>query len=232
MTLAAADTQQVKTLAGNVTTSGGGSTNTGTFQVRMLPSPLLGLDMTTPGTNGNQPVQLSQVLSATADYELVPDGLSAAYNGDTWTEIPLAEVSGGPNTLGWGSQDGDMLSPVVQAQLLATSNSVNEVGTQVVNGVSTTEYTGTVSASAGLSALPPSLSKALADPLQGVGDISFTVWIDSKHLVRKITEDYSSSGTSSSSVINVTSVDQAVTVAIPPASEVYVFPASQINSPM
>jgi hypothetical protein len=233
MTLAAADTQKVNTLAGNVSTQNGGSTpstDTATFQVKTQPSPLLGLNETVT-SNGSQLESFSQVLSSTADYMTVADGLSAIYNGDTWTEIPLAEVSGGPSTMGWDSQDALMSSPVAQAQLLAASTSVNEVGTQVVNGVKTTEYEGTVSVSAALSALPPSLSKALADPLQGVGDISFAIWIDGQYVVRKITESFTLGGASSATTINVTSVNQAVTVALPPASEVYVFPASAINQP-
>jgi hypothetical protein len=144
--------------------------------------------------------------------------------------IPLAESTGTPNTLGWNDYGPDMFSPVAQAQLLAASSAVNEAGTQVVNGVSTTEYTGTVSVAAALSALPPSLSKAFADPLQGVGDISFTIWIDGQHLARKITENYTYQGSSTSTTISVSSVNQAVTVAVPSASSLYVFPASQINA--
>jgi hypothetical protein len=233
LTLAAADTQKVNSLAGNVSTQNGGSTptaDTSTFQVRMQPSPLLGLNITVT-SNGSQLESLSEVLSSTADYQTVASGLSAIYGGKTWTEIPLSEATGGPSTMGWDDQDADMSSPVAQAQLLATSSAVTEAGTQVVNGAKTTEYTGTVSVSAALSALPPSLSNALGEPLHYVSDISFTIWIDSQHIVRKITENYTSQGTSSTSTINVTSVNQAVTVAVPPASEVYVFPASAINQP-
>ncbi len=207
-----------------------GSTGTvsGTMQVQVRPSLLIGEKLN--ASISGQSTTISEILTSTALYMDIP-GLSGQ-SGQPWTEVPFSDLSGSlGQALNQAVQEAESGDPLTQTQLLATSTSVREVGTAVINGVSTTEYSGTVSPSAALSALSPSLSKELAPELKIIsGDISWSAWIDSQHMVRKLTENETIEGEPANVTVDVTSINQPVTVAVPPANQTYLLPASALSS--
>ena len=114
--------------------------------------------------------------------------------------------------------------------MLLASKNVRAVGTQVINGVSTTHYTGTFKASAALAKLSPSLRKELAPGLKLItGDIRFNAWIDAQHVVRRITEVYTVMGQTGTATMDVTAVNQPVHIAPPPARRVTLPPAGAFS---
>jgi hypothetical protein len=227
--LAANESEQVNSLSGTMSVQiGSTGTVSGTMQVQVRPSLLIGENLN--ASISGQSTTISEILTSTALYMEIP-GLSGQ-TGQPWTEVPFSDLSGSlGQALNQAVQEAETGNPLTQTQLFATSSNVREVGAAVINGVSTTEYSGTVSPSAALNALSPSLSKELAPELKMIsGDISWDVWLDSQHMVRKLTESETVDGEAANVTVDVTSVNQPVTVTVPSASQVYLLPASALNS--
>ncbi len=110
---------------------------------------------------------------------------------------------------------------------------MKKVGTATINGVPTTEYTGTYPVSAGLAKLPAASRSKIAAQLQQMGLTTerFTVWLDDQQQVRKIISSAKGTSESVASTIVVTSVNHPVTAAIPPASQIATVPASELGGP-
>jgi hypothetical protein len=229
ITLAAAQTQQVNSLSGTMSVQIGSTTAAnGTMQVQVRPTLLIGDNLS--ASSSGQSTNISEILTSTALYLDVP-GLSGQ-TGQPWMEVPFSELSGSLGTaLDQAIQEAESGDPLTQTQLLAVSKNVREVGTQVINGVSTTEYSGSLSPSAALNALSPSLSKELAPELKALsGDINWDVWLDSQHMVHKLVENETVDGQAATVTVSVTSENQPVTVSVPPSSQVYVLPASALSN--
>jgi hypothetical protein len=228
ITLAADETQQVNSLSGDVSIQvGSAGSVSGTMQVQVRPGLLIGENLN--ASLSGQSESISEVLTSTALYLNIP-GLSGQ-TGQPWTEVPFSELTGSlGSALSQAIQDAQSGNPLTQTKLLATSTNVREVGTQVIKGVSTTEYSGTVSPSAALNALSPGLSKQLAPELKLIsGDISWNAWLDSQHMLRKLTENETIDSQAVAVTLTVTSVNQPVTITAPPASQVYILPASALS---
>ena len=80
--------------------------------------------------------------------------------------------------------------------MFASSTNVHEVGTAVISGVPTTEYTGTYHIGAGLNRLSPSLRKQMQQALSATGMTTsqFTIWVDGQHNVRKLVQTETGTG--------------------------------------
>ena len=115
-----------------------------------------------------------------------------------------------------------------QVQLFAGAKNTRVVGTQTVDGVTTTEYTGSLTAAAALKELPASFRQALAPELQALGNspVYFQEWVDGRHHVRKMTEVETVNGDTVHTTINITAIDQPVNVTLPPASQTFIVPGS------
>jgi hypothetical protein len=198
----------------------------GTVQMQLKPDFLLSENL--KAAISGQSAGVSAILTSTALYLSIP-GLSQS--AVPWTVIPFSDLSGSAGSaLSRAIQEAESGNPLSQTQILATSKNVRVVGTQVINGVKTTEYSGTVSPAAALSALSPSLSQQLAPELKLIsGDISWTAWLDSQHMLRKVTENETVDGQQASVTVTITSVNQPVTITVPPASQVSTLPASALS---
>jgi len=175
-----------------------------------------------------QKFPLDEIVTAKAFYLKSPAFAALAKPGRPWVEIRLSELSGGMrSSLGSLLQNVQNGDPASQTRVLSASKNVHAVGTQVIDGVSTTHYSGTVKASAALATLSPSLRKQLAPSLKLItGDIRFNAWIDAQHVARKITESYTVMGETVNLAVNVTAVNQPVHIARPPVRRTTVAPAS------
>lgn len=113
-------------------------------------------------------------------------------------------------------------NPLAEAQMLAGATNVRQVGSQVVNGIPTTEYAGTIHAGAALAKLDPNMQKVLRPALSatGIRIIHFHVWVDAHHQVRKLAEVLSGSNYRVTSLVIITSINQPVHVQTPTASQV------------
>lgn len=231
---AAAQAQKATSYAADVTvqtTGTAATTISGTLQQQTEPSPLAVADFGSVTVQG-QAVQggIDEIINGSGIYlKMAP---LAKETGKPWLQIPASEmsqVSGASfsQLLQNGSND-----PLVQAQMLSSSTNVKKVGPATVNGVPTTEYTGTYPISAGLAKLPAASRSKISSQLRQMGLTTeqFTVWLDGQQQVRKVVSSAKGTSESVGSTIVVTSVNQPVSASIPPASQVATVPASELGS--
>jgi LppX_LprAFG lipoprotein len=166
-----------------------------------------------------QTAAIGEILTTKAIYIKVP-GL-AQQVGKPWIKLTIADLRKSNSALGalYGSLS--KLNPAAQSGELAGATDVQAAGTDVVNGVSTTKYTGTVQISAALHALPKQLRKSLKPDLQQItGGITFTAWIDGQGQLRKEVITESVAGEQVTITVTLSGLNQPVHLAIPPASQV------------
>jgi len=229
ISLAADQTQRVNSMAATFSVRTSGSvTDTVSGTVRLRLRPTLLADEKLNISAAGQVFPLNEIVTAKAIYLKSPSFSALAKPGRPWIGIPFSDLSGS-----LGSSLGNLLqnvqngNPASQAKMLSASKNVRAVGTQVIDGVSTTHYMGTVKASAALATLSPGQRKELAPALKLItGDIRFNAWIDAQHVARRITESYTVMGETASVVLNVTAVNQPVHIPRPRASRTTVPSAS------
>lgn len=205
-----------------------GSTTTGTVQFRLKPTLLASenLNVTAAGTR----TRIKMILTSTAIY--LHDASLAGELGKPWVKMDLSALSALAGT------SGASLAQLVQslqsnnftnqAQLFTIAENTRVVGTQTVDGVTTTEYAGAVTAAAALKALPASFRQALAPELQALGNspVSFHEWIDGQHHLRKITEVETVNGDTVNTTINITAINHPVHITLPHASQTFTLQGS------
>jgi hypothetical protein len=230
---AAQQAQKATSYAADVTVRTTGtatSTISGTLQQQTEPSPLAVANFSSVTVQGQQ-IQggMQEIVSGSGIYLKMSQ--LAKQTGKPWIEIPasdLSKVSGASfsQLLQNGSND-----PLVQAQMLSSSKNVKKVGTATINGVPTTEYTGTYPITAGLAKLPAASRAKIASQLQAMGLTTehFTVWLDDQQQVRKVVSSAKGTSEQVASTVVVTSVNKPVSVAIPPKSQIATVPASELG---
>lgn len=219
--VAATQTQQItsatETLA--VKDSGASGSTTGTLQVQLKPTLLIAGNINATAAGTSQ--QIKMILTGTTMYFDDPSLNGQA--GKPWAEIDLSSLGAGGASLSQlfhSLQSNDFAQ---QAHLSAVARNTRVVGTQTVDGVSTTEYAGSVKAADALKALPASFRQALAPALEalGKGTIYFHEWVDGQNHMRKLSEVATLNGDMVNTTINVTAINQPVHITLPPASQIY-----------
>lgn len=226
--LAADESQRVNSLAATFSERVGSpavATTSATMQLRLKPKLLANMSLRI-STSGRT-TTVDEIVSAKAVYLKKPGG----QHGRPWVEIRFSELGGSLgssiSSLLQAAQNGN---PAEQTQVLTASKNVHAVGTQVVNGVETTHYKGSVTASTALASLKPAVRKGLAPLMKLItGDIHFDVWIDAQHVTRRLVEVETVVGEPATVTVNVTAVNQPVQIIPPPASEVTILPKSQLG---
>jgi hypothetical protein len=181
--------------------------------------PSLKASLTLHVASGGHSAAIGEVLTSKAIYIKVP-GL-AQHVGKPWIKLTIADLRKANSALGALYSNISKLNPAQQSSELAGATDVHTAGTDVVNGVSTTKYTGTVSISAALHALPAKLRRALKPDLKKItGGIGFTAWIDGQGQLRKEVITESVSGEQVTITLTLSAINQPVHLAIPPASQV------------
>lgn len=234
ITLAANQAKQVNSFGVtlNVTMSGTASgTMAGTMHVRTRPSLLAEADISTIDVGGQSlPGGMHEIVTDRSIY-LKMAALSRELH-KPWVKISFSEMQQGAGiNVSQLIQQVQNNNPLVQTQMLAAAKDVRAVGTQTIDGVSTTHYTGSYPASAGLAKLPASERAAAEKGLRtlGVKTVGFNVWIDGQHQTRKIVVAETGSVENMTMTMQVTGINQPVSVTLPPASQVAVIPASALH---
>jgi LppX_LprAFG lipoprotein len=219
MLAAATEAQQVNTSVTtlNVKVTGGAQagTETGTLQSQHKPSQLMSEILHIAAQGGTTDIKL--ILTGTDVYFSEP-GLSA-----NWTKLNRSSLSG-PTAASFGKMIQGMQSNDFsnQQQMLAAAKNVHEAGTQTIDGVQTTEYDGSIRASDAINALSPSVRDILGPQLKTLGDslISFQEWIDGQHHVRRVIENETVKGSTVTTTMDITGINQPVKITLPPDSQV------------
>jgi hypothetical protein len=106
---------------------------------------------------------------------------------------------------------------------------VRSLGTHTIDGVRTTEYTGSYTTASALAMLSPSQRKVLGPELtQLTGPIRFSDWIDAQHQVRRTVITESVSGQQITLTTNTTAINQPVNIKLPPRRRVALIPAGSL----
>jgi hypothetical protein len=209
-------------LSGQVT-----ETVTGTVELQRKPL-LMAMDMNLTGDS--QAMTMRAILTDNAMY-LKLDNVAGlpSYLAAKWIKIPLTGL--GPSSLFASlQQEVQNENPASQLAGLAAAEHLHADGTQIVSGVTTTRYNGSFAPSAALKALPAAQRSALGEYLKLIkGDVSFSVWIDSSHYVRKVQETESTGDVSIAIECTYGSFNQPVKIALPRPRQIYSPPASALD---
>ena len=198
-----------------------GATTSGTLVIQLKPALLVNatLNVTAAATN----TRIKMIITGKAVY--FSEAALTSQVGKPWVKIDLPDLSAlvGPSGAGLARlfqslQSNNLAS---QAQMFAVAKNTRVAGELTIDGVPTTEYAGSFTASDALKALPASLRKALASGLQALGNstVDFREWIDGQHYLRKVTEIETVNGDSVTTTVNLTAINQPVSITLPPASQ-------------
>jgi len=234
ITLAAHQAGQVSSFSStmNIKMSGEVSGNlAGGMQVRTRPSLLATADFSTIDIAGHSlPGGMREIVTNRAIYlKMAP---LAQHFGKPWLEATFAQLQKGTGlNFNQLTQQIQNSNPLVQTQMLTGAKNVRAVGTQMINGVRATHYTGSYTVAAGLAQLPSSFRATEQRGLQALGikTVGFNVWIDAQHQVRKITVAEQGSVEQATVSMQVTGINQPVSVSLPPPGQVAMIPSSALN---
>jgi len=144
-------------------------------------------------------------------------------NGKTWVKADLGALAQKQGIdLNQLFQAAGNEDPTRALQMLESVGNVSKVGTATIDGVDTTEYSGTIDVQKAAAALGPSYEKLLNG--SKVTSIPVDVWIGSDGLVRRLHEhlSYDVNGTQATTdlTMNLNDFGSPVTITTPPADQV------------
>lgn len=234
ITLAAQQAQRVNSAAYTLSVRVSGATSAaiqGHVVMRIRPSVQMNLDVTSLTSAGHSvPGGMQEIVTGKTLY-LKLAALQREV-GKPWLAIPFAQMQhiSGIN-LSQMIQQAQANNPLVQTRMLAVSKNVKVAGTQSIDGVATTEYTGSYPVSAGLDRLPASLRGMAQRQMQqlGITDMTFRVWIDGQHMTRKLVAHATGSSEQMTVQTQITGVNQATGISAPPHGQVATIPTSALN---
>ncbi|HWD84487.1 MAG TPA: hypothetical protein VG321_01970 [Solirubrobacteraceae bacterium] len=183
-------------LGGDITGTGSGSFNLPKHAGRMT------LNLTLPGSLASAGTLTAQeILDSQTVYVKLPTQVSAQLpGGRPWIKINLAQVgraAGIQNlTSLFGGSGSTNPTDFLQYLRATSSGRVKKLGTGSVDGYTATHYRATIDLTKASSAAAPaeraSMRQAVStlQKLTGLRSIPVDVWVDSQHLVRRLTMAY------------------------------------------
>jgi hypothetical protein len=192
-----------------------------TGQVRYRPTLAESLTMDS-GATGQM-----QLMLIDGTMYLKSPALASLSKGKPWIKISLKEL-GSKSGLDLGSllDQAQQSNPAEQTKLFTASKDARKVGTETVDGVQTTHYTGTVDLKDGLAALDAKAREQYKQQYSklGTNKVGFDVWVDGDSLPRKMVNKIKISQGEVNTTILFRDYGKPVTITAPPESEVGVFP--------
>jgi hypothetical protein len=183
-------------------------TATGSIVAQFKPT-LLAEDSMNVSFSGRS-IPFTEIISGQTLYLKLPAPFASA--DKPWAKMPSSQISGQTGSaLLQLVQSTQNDNPLQQVQMLSGSKNVRAAGTQVIDGIRTTHYVGSVAA--------PSSDNS--DPAQLSGAVPFNVWIDAQHYVRKLnfTQNFGG-GEQMALTMTVTGINQPVHIVLPPPRRV------------
>jgi hypothetical protein len=196
---------------------------TGTIQAQLKPTLVAELTGSIVVSGGT--LNLTEILTDQALY--IKMAQLSKETGKPWVKVSLSGLSGNQGALLTqmvNNVKND--NPAQQITMMSASKNVRATGTQVIDGVRTTEYSGSFTAAAALAVLSPSERQTLGPELKQIdGQAHFTEWIDAQHQVRKSTVTETVNGEHVTLTYSIAAVNQPVHIALPRPRRVAVLPA-------
>lgn len=174
---------------------------------------------------GAKLIAFDEILTSRAIYFKAP-GMLRTGSGKPWAKISLASLPNGTSLRKLFAQTQKqnpltaMGDPAGLAKFLAEARHVRVVRDQVVDGETTTEYSGVIDLRSLATAMPASAQSAFGT----LGPAHVTFWIDHQHHMRKMTVRFSFGKASIAMTANVTSINKPVRIVPPPSSQVSAMP--------
>jgi len=187
---------------------------TGTLIEQTQPSLLVGV-------RASHPAGLEAILAGNTAYLKI--GALTGTAGRPWVAVPYSGLTSS-SSAGLASMIQQMRgsNPLAQTQMFPAATNVREAGSSTINGVPTTQYSGSYSLAAGLGQLAPGLRAGVESSMMssGITSTAFTVWVDARHQLRKMTLAELGRNTRIEIVLVIVSINQPVQIQIPPAGQV------------
>ncbi len=172
-------------------------------------------------------LQIEELMKPSAIYVGSPLFAERLPNGARWMKIDLGQV-GGALGMDLASPTNGQSNPAQFLEYLrADGGDVSSLGQEVVDGVPTTRYRGTIDLQKLAQTLPQAARSHLQPELEKVAQqgIPFEVWVDRHHLVRRMTMSFSIDASGQSvqmqSTIDLSGFGATPAVQAPPEAEVY-----------
>jgi hypothetical protein len=198
---------------------------TGSIRMQLKPTIRIEARLTVPTTNA-QAIHLDEILTGQAIYVKDP-AFTATRLAKPWVRVKISQLSSKSGiTLGSLLQNLEGSNPLDQARLFTASQDVRVVGARTVDGVPTTEYAGTYAPKTAYAGLSGRERTLLGPWLRSIGThpVTFHLWIDPQHLIKKATDEESVRGQTVTTVFTVTSVNQPVAVTLPKLADTAALP--------
>ena len=205
---------------------------TASMAEQLRPSVLAQVGSISSGTQ-TLPGGMSEVLTPSNLYLKYPALTQELGTGKPWLAVPVSALSKSSRVdISQLFSQATSTSPLNESQMLADASNVRKVGTETLNGVPVTEYSGTVSLDKGLQYLSGSFKTSMQQEIAAAGltSATFTVWVDGQQVMRKavITEN----GTVLTEVITVTisTLNQPVNIQVPAADQTTPLPSGALGN--
>jgi hypothetical protein len=205
-------------------------TVSGTMKVQRSP---LEMAMNLTVSVSGQSVPVSAIVSASTMYVKLPSlaglpGLPAGM-ATKWLKLPLIGP-GGTSPLASIEQELQRENPLTETAMFSAAEHLQKAGSQVINGVSTTKYTGWSTPRGVVKSLPAGLRSQLAPYVRLItGKVSLAIWIDAHGMVRKVAVTEHVGTDTVTTAFTYAAFNQPVSISIPPASQVYSVPQSDMT---
>lgn len=198
-----------------------------TTKYRIRPTVALKMSVDSMAVKGQQVSGgMEAILLGHTMYMKMP-ALSQMAGGKPWFKLDLQAIGKASgldldSMLNQVQQNG----PAEQTKMLTASKNVHKVGTETVNGVQTTHYTGTVATSEGLAKLDPSAREKLQESLQKLGATTETydIWVNSDSLPVKIISAMKTNDGTITTTAVYSDYGKPVSISAPPANLVRAMP--------
>ncbi len=203
---------------------------TGSVAERLHPSLTGRVDINAMSVDGTAvPGAIEEIVTPSAFYMRAPSLTQALHSVKPWLVLPLSALNKqtGINfsqLMSTASQNG----PLTQTTLLTGASSVREVGKGTVAGTPVTQYTGTISLDKAYPNLPADTRSQLTKAAAAAGfhTATFTAWIDAQNVTRKVSVSMAGTSITETITSTITSVNQPVSVTVPPASQTTQLPTT------
>ncbi|WP_345429283.1 LppX_LprAFG lipoprotein [Actinoallomurus vinaceus] len=224
ISLAAQKTSTVKSYKVDITESGTGQASSkahGVVQVRLTPDLAAVGTLDQAGFGGHSVESgLRAILLGDNLYGKVPSQLTQFTGGKPWVKFSVSKAAQQA-----GVDLNEILKqadPAQQTKIFTSSKDVRKAGTQTIDGVKTTHYTGTITAKDAAAQLNGKTKQSFQDLYQkgGAKSVAFDLWVGADNLPRKLTAKSAASDGAATATMVYSDYNKSVSVSAPPASQV------------
>ncbi len=193
-------------------------------QFRLRPSLAFTMNVDKMSMGGqSMPIGAIQVVYLDKVIYMKSAQLSQATGGKPWIKMDLGkEAQQSGFNLDALMNQSQQINPAEQTKMLTASKDARQVGTETINGVKTTHYTGSITVAEAMAKLDAKTRAQLKKVYEEVGatKINFDLWADGQQLPRKLTTKVAIPQGSTTNTIIYEDYGSPVNVSAPPAGQV------------